>query len=371
MTDPPEQTGVGASGARPGPADNDRFVPPSLRTGRWILLSGAVVLLFLFDLALGSVRVPLAEVVEILLGGEPTREAWRSIVLHFRLPKAITALLAGASLAVSGLLMQTLFRNPLAGPFVLGISSGASLGVAAVVLTAGAGSAGLLAGLGLGGDVALVTAASLGAALALGLVLLVARRVSILTLLILGMLFGYAAGALVTVLMHFAMAERIQAYVVWTFGSFGGVTWEELRVLAPVLILGVGVSAALAKPLDALLLGEGHARALGVSVAPVRHALLVITAVLAGGVTAFCGPIGFVGVAVPHLARGIFATSFHRVLLPATALLGALVALAADLVAQWPGSATVLPLNAVTALLGAPVIGWVVLRKRSMTHAFD
>ena len=185
------------------------------------------------------------------------------------------------------------------------------------------------------------------------------------------MLFGYATGALVTVLLHFAMAERIQAYVVWTFGSFGGVTWEEMAVLAPALALGLLASMALAKPLDALLLGEGHARALGVRVGPVRHGVLVVTAVLAGAVTAFCGPIGFVGVAVPHLARGLWNTSAHRVLLPATALLGALVALAADLVAQLPGSASVLPLNAVTALLGTPVIAWVVLRNRSVSASFS
>lgn len=340
-------------------------------SGVWLVLALAAGALFVLDLALGSARVPLRDVFTVLVGGDGSREAWTAIVLHFRLPKALTAVLAGSSLAVSGLLMQTLFRNPLAGPFVLGISSGASLGVALVVLTTGAGSAGLLAALGLGGDLAVAAAASIGAGLALGLVLLVARRVSILTLLILGMLFGYATGALVTVLLHFSMAERIQAYVVWTFGSFGGVTWEELTVLAPALLLGLAASVALAKPLDALLLGEGHARALGVRVVPVRYGVLVATAVLAGGVTAFCGPIGFVGVAVPHLARGLWSTSAHRVLLPATALLGAVVALAADLVAQMPGSSTVLPLNAVTALLGTPVIAWVVLRSRSFGAEFS
>ena len=349
------------------PADGERRAKPGL----WIALASSVATLALLDLALGSAKVPLGDVLTVLTGGEASRPAWTNIVLQFRLPKTITALLAGSSLAVSGLLMQTLFRNPLAGPFVLGISSGASLGVALVVLTTGAGSAGLLAALGLGGDLAVAVAASVGAGSALFLVLLVARRVSILTLLILGMLFGYATGALVTVLLHFAMAERIQAYVVWTFGSFGGVTWEELTVLAPALLLGLLASMALAKPLDALLLGEGHARALGVRVGPVRHGILVVTAVLAGAVTAFCGPIGFVGVAVPHLARGLWNTSAHRVLLPATALLGALVALAADLVAQLPGSSSVLPLNAVTALLGTPVIAWVVLRNRSVSASFS
>ncbi|MDA8018766.1 MAG: iron ABC transporter permease [Thermoanaerobaculia bacterium] len=336
----------------------------------WLLLAGGVALLFLLDLALGSVRIPGSEVLKVLAFGEASQDSWTRIVLHFRLPKAVAALLAGGALAVSGLLMQTLFRNPLAGPFVLGISSGASLGVALVVLTTGASGASLLATLGVGEDLAVAAAASAGAGLALGLVLVTARRVSILALLILGMLFGYATGALVTVLLHFAMAERIQAYVVWTFGSFG-VTWQELLVLAPLLLVGLVGSMALAKPLDALLLGEGHARALGVRVTAVRSIVLVATAVLAGSVTAFCGPIGFIGVAVPHLARGLWGTSAHRILLPASALLGAVVALAADLVAQLPGSSSVLPLNAVTALLGTPVIAWVVLRNRRFGASFS
>ncbi|MEM9556863.1 MAG: iron ABC transporter permease [Acidobacteriota bacterium] len=322
-----------------------------------------VVALFLLDLALGSARVPLAEVIRALLG-ESTRPEWSAIVLHFRLPRALTALLAGAALATAGLLMQTLFRNPLAGPYVLGVSAGASLGVALVVLGVGAGSAGLLTGFAVGEQVAAVTAAAVGAGAALGLVLLASRRVSVLTLLVLGLLFGYAAGALVTVLLHFAVAERVRAYVVWTFGSFGGVPWRELTVLAPVLGLGLVLAATLAKPLDALLLGGAQARALGVAVERVRWLTLVATALLAGSVTAFCGPVGFVGVAVPHLARGLFRTTHHRVLLPATAGLGALVALAADLLAQLPGHDAVLPLNAVTALLGAPVVAAVVLRRR-------
>ncbi|MCG8462573.1 MAG: iron chelate uptake ABC transporter family permease subunit, partial [Holophagales bacterium] len=208
--------------------------------------------------------------------------------------------------------------------------------------------------------------AAAGAFATLGLVLMVARRVPILTLLVLGMLLGYATGALVTVLLHFSQAERIETYIRWTFGSFGAVTWEELWILAPALLLGLGLAALAAKPLDALLLGETYARSLGVAVAPVRSMVLVSTALLAGAVTAFCGPVGFLGVAVPHLARSLFATSGHRVLVPATALLGALVALLADLVAQLPGSDTVLPLNAVTALLGAPVIAALVIRGRGL-----
>lgn len=325
---------------------------------------------FLLSLASGSVSIPADEVLSVLVGEGAAKASWETIVVQFRLPKASTAVLAGASLAVSGLLMQTLFRNPLAGPYVLGLSSGASLGVALVVLTAGTAASRFLAGLGLAGQFGLVAAASLGAAAVLALVLLASRRVSTLTLLILGVLFGYAVGALVTVLVHFSLAERIQAYLAWTFGSFGSVTWSELAVLAPMLAAALALTFLMSKPLNALLLGERYAESLGLTVGRARLAILATTALLAGGVTAFCGPVGFVGVAVPHLARGLFRTSDHRVLLPGTALLGALVALASDLVAQLPGSASVLPLNAVTALLGAPVIIAVILRRRALEASF-
>lgn len=325
---------------------------------------------FLLSLASGSVSIPADEVLSVLFGEGAEKASWETIVVQFRLPKATTAVLAGAALAVSGLLMQTLFRNPLAGPYVLGLSAGASLGVALVVLTAGTAANRFLAGLGLAGELGLVAAASLGAAAVLALVLLASRRVSTLTLLILGVLFGYAVSALVTVLVHFSLAERIQAYLAWTFGSFGSVTWSELRVLAPLLAAALGLAFLMSKALNALLLGERYAESLGLTVRRARLAILATTAVLAGGATAFCGPVGFVGVAVPHLARGFFHTSDHRVLVPGTALLGALVALLSDLVAQLPGSASVLPLNAVTALLGAPVIIAVILRRRGLEASF-
>ncbi len=344
---------------------------PSLPGLKLALLLAALAVCFAASLAAGSARIPFDEVASILLGGEAEKESWARIVLRFRLPKALTAVLAGAGLAVAGLLMQTLFRNPLAGPYVLGISAGASLGVAAVVLTAGAGGAGLLSGLGAAGDLGLVAGASLGAGAALAVVLVAARRVSTLTLLILGVLFGYATSALVTVLIHWSVAERIRAYVTWTFGSFGAVTWSQLRVLAPALVAGVAVAFLVSKPLNALLLGEGYARTLGLSVRRVRFAVLVAAALLAGATTAFCGPIGFLGVAVPHLARGLFRTADHRVLVPGAALAGAVVALVSDLVAQLPGSQAVLPLNAVTALLGAPVIAVIILRRRGLEAAFD
>jgi iron complex transport system permease protein len=333
----------------------------------WVVLVTALVSVFILSVALGSVHIPLSDVLTILVGGEPARTSWRTIVLDFRLPKAITAAFAGAALAVSGLQMQTLFRNPLADPFVLGINSGASLGVALVVLSIGTTGAAVLAGLGFIGDLSLTLAAIIGASLMLTIVLLVARRVSsVTTLLVLGLMFGYASGALVSLLMYFSIPERIQAFINWGYGSFGGVTWDQLMILAPVLLAGLSLSWATAKPLNAFLLGEDYARSMGVNVRYARIAIIAGSALLAGTVTAFCGPIGFLGVAVPHLCRTLFRTSDHRLLIPACILMGALCALSADLVARTPGNGVVLPLNAVTALLGAPVVGWVILRKRSI-----
>lgn len=345
---------------------------------RWVALLGllgALVGMFVLSLTLGSVDIPLRDVLKILVGEEPARKTWTTIVLKFRLPKAITATLAGSALAVAGLQMQTLFRNPLADPFVLGINSGASLGVALVVLSvgvAGVSATSMLAGLGLLGNFGLVVAASAGAGLVLGLMLLVAQRVrSTVTLLVLGLMVGYATAALVSLMLYFSISERIQAYINWTFGSFGGVTWSQLHVLAPVILVALALGLALAKPLNALLLGETYAQTMGVNVRRTRLVILLSAAVLAGAVTAFCGPIGFLGVAVPHLARNLFRSSDHRLLLPACALMGALMALVADLIAQMPGTQTVLPLNAVTALLGAPVVAWVILRRSSARSSYS
>ena len=343
---------------------------PQARRYWLLLLLLLLVGLFLLNVAIGSVRIPLAAVVTALAGGETTPASWGTIVRIFRLPRAITALLAGAALAVSGLQMQTLFRNPLAGPFVLGINAGASLGVALVVLAAGSVGATLLAGLGLLGGLSIAVASSLGAGAVLLAVLVVARRVETTTLLILGLMFGYAASALVSVLLYFSIAEQIQAYIAWTFGSFGGVTWDQLRVLAPAIGGALLLAWLSAKPLNALLLGEAYARSLGLAVRPARIAIIASAAILAGTVTAYCGPIGFIGVAVPHLGRSLINTSDHRQLVPATLLLGGIVALIADMIAQLPGSQTILPLNAVTALIGAPVITWVILRRRNLDASF-
>ena len=358
-------------------------VHPSLTRGfslaPGLLLAGlALVALaaFMLSLAVGSVRIPLDEIVSVLLGGEASKQAWATIVLKFRLPKALTAMLAGAALSVSGLQMQTLFRNPLAGPFVLGISSGASLGVALTVLLAGVavglgGGTTLLAGISLAGDASLALSAIAGSGLVLLLVMSVARRVqSGMTLLILGLMFGYTTSALVSVLIYFSVVERIQAYISWTFGSFGGVTWRQLQVMAPAIVLGLAGGHLLMKPLNALLLGETYALSLGLNVRRVRLAIIGTSAVLAGVVTAFCGPIGFLGIAVPHLCRSLLHTSDHRLLLPAVSFMGATLALGADIVAGLPGSQLTLPLNAVTALLGAPVVIWVILRQRNLRQAF-
>ncbi len=337
----------------------------------FIGLGIGLVVFFLFSLALGSVRIPLGNVMSILLGDETVRSSWREIVFNIRLPKALTAALAGAALAVSGLQMQTLFRNPLAGPFVLGISAGAGLGVAIVVLTVGAGAAVLVTGLGFFGSFGLAAAASAGSGLALAVILIVARWVdNSMTLLIIGLMFGYAAGALVSVLVYFSASEAVQSYLIWTFGSFGGVTWTQLQVLAVISFAGLSISILYSKPLNALLLGEHYAASMGLSVRRARFWILSSASLLAGSTTAFCGPIAFLGVAVPHLTRSLLNTSDHRLLLPAVSLAGAILALLSDLFARIPGSSLTLPLNAVTALIGAPAVTWIILRRRNLRSSF-
>ena len=336
----------------------------------WIYFVLALILLafFLLDLWFGSVKIPLGKIMAILLKTEEVKVSWTNILLLFRIPKAITAVLAGAGLAVSGLQMQTLFRNPLAGPTVLGIGSGASLGVAITVLaSASGGAARFLEGLNLLGSFSLAVSATLGSAFVLMLVLLVSRRVeNIITILILGLLFGYATSAIVNILIHFSIAERIQAFVNWTFGSFGNTTWNQLRIFIPVLMAGLFITQFNRKPLNTLLLGEAYARSMGLQIKRARISIIVTTALLTGTVTAFCGPIAFLGIAIPHLCRSFFNTSDHNILLPTTALTGAIIALAADLISQLPGSHINLPLNSVTALIGTPVVVWVILKKKNI-----
>ncbi len=350
-----------------------RSNPPINR--RWGLLMPLVVALalaFIASLAIGSVNIPPDQVAAALLGREVERPVWAQIVLNLRLPKATTAALAGAALSVSGLMLQTFFRNPLADPFILGISSGASLGVALVVLTAGVAGNTLVAGIGLTGDFALAAAAAAGSAIALLLILAIARRMySNTVLLIVGLMFGYFATAIVTILLYFAVPERIQAYLNWTFGSFGSVTWGQLRVIAPAVAIGLLLALLLAKSLNALLLGEVYARSMGVNLRRARTGIMISTAVLAGTITAFCGPIAFLGVAVPHLCRSLFRTSDHRLLIPGAVVVGAILSLLTALIAEVPGSSAVLPLNAVTALIGAPVVVWIILSRSQVQKSFD
>jgi iron complex transport system permease protein len=331
----------------------------------FVALIAALFLAFLLDLAFGSVRIPINQVISILLGQEAEKASWTNIILKFRLPKALTATLAGAALGVSGLQMQTLFKNPLAGPFVLGISSGASLGVALVILTASAtGANAWLQNLGIIGDLSLAVASTLGAASVLCIVLVIARFIEdTITLLILGLLFGYATSAVVTILLQFSESDRIQSYMQWTFGSFAGVTWRQMPILGVAVLFGLIIAGLLSKALNVLLLGESYALSLGLTLQKARFWIITSASILAGAITAFCGPIAFLGVAVPHLCRSLFNTVDHRVLVPAVTIMGAILALIADLVCALPGNQTVLPLNSVTALIGTPVVMWVILRR--------
>ncbi|HVM12959.1 MAG TPA: iron ABC transporter permease [Egibacteraceae bacterium] len=360
-----------AGGAQPG-ADPPRGV---LGLTRPLVVAGllcALVALFLLTIAAGSVTIPLDDVVRIVVGGEPARPAWTTIVTDIRLPRAITATLAGAGLGVGGLLMQTLFRNPLADPFILGISAGASLGVALVVLVAGSAGTTLVGGLAVAGNVGVAGAAAAGAAVVTVAVLAVSRRMtSPATVLIIGLMFGYAATAVVSVLVYsgFGRFERIRAFIAWGFGSFGGTTWTQLRVLVPCVLVGLVVAALLTKQLNALLLGDRYAASMGLHVARARTVIVLAASLLAGVVTAFCGPIAFIGVAVPHMARGLLRTSDHRLLVPAVVVVGGIVALTAGLVAQLPGQDATLPLNAVTSLVGAPVVVVILMRLRHASQA--
>lgn len=343
-----------------------------LRTWIVILLIAILAVAFILSLTLGSVHIPPEQVLRILTGGEPDKATWTDVIIKFRLPKAVTAMLVGAALAVSGLQMQTLFRNPLADPFILGVSSGASLGVALVVLGTGAGGASaFITGLNIFGDLSLAVAASLGAALVLGAVLILSRRVqNTLTLLILGLMFGYLTNSIVSLLIYFSQPERVQAFSLWAAGSFGGVTWNQMRIFSPVIVAGLLISYVMIKPLNALLLGDEYARSLGLNVRRARFWIILSASLLAGVSTAFCGPVWFVGVAVPHVARSLLNTADHRALLPASMLMGASFALVADVIAQSPGSQYVLPLNVIMSLFGVPIILWVILRQKQLRQSF-
>jgi len=328
------------------------------------LLASALCVAFLASLAIGSSAIPMARTVDALIGGGTPGD--RAIVTAVRLPRAVTAILAGAALGIAGLQMQTLFRNPLADPFALGVSSGASLGVAVVVLGAGTAAADMFgSSTGLVGDALVTAAAVAGAAAVLALVLAVSSRIADATaILILGLMFGYGVSACVTVLVGASAPERLQQWAQWGLGSFAGVTWPRLRIFAPITLVGLAIAALTPKQLNALLLGERYARSMGLSVVRARVLTMSGASVLAAVVTAFCGPISFIGIAVPHLCRGLLGTADHRSVVPAVVLMGAVIALTAQIVSVLPGNGAVLPLNAVTALLGAPTVVFILLRGR-------
>lgn len=330
-----------------------------------IVLIITAILAFVLSLSLGSVKIPFNDVVSILIGQPAEKSTWTNIIFKFRLPKAITALLAGAALAVSGLEMQTLFRNPLADPFVLGISSGASLGVAIVIMLVGTTGSILMAGIGLFGDLSIAIAASIGASLVLFVVLLISHRArSSTTMLLVGLMVSYVTSSIVSLLIYFSMPERIHTYLTWTFGSFAGVTWSQLRILLPIILSGLFITFTLPKPLNAYLLGEAYAQSLGVNIKLTRTLIIISSSILTGVVTAFCGTIGFIGIAIPHVCRGLLNSSDHRRLIPAAILLGGISTLIADIIAQMPGTQQTLPINVVTSLIGAPIVIWILIRKQ-------
>lgn len=336
------------------------------KLGVWLPIS--ILLLLLLNISLGSIHIPVTDILDWLTGGSAGKESWNNILLNFRLPKALAAIAVGTGLSISGLQTQTLFRNPLAGPFVLGLSSGASLGVALLFLF-GLGST--LSATVLSSGWMVVIAASIGSGLVLSLVLLVSLKVrDSMTLLIIGLMFASLTGAIVSILQYFSTGEEIQVYLFWTFGSLGGLSWDEITIMVIIVCVGLLLSFLSIKPLNALLLSENYVQSMGLSIKTVRIVIIASTSLLAGSITAFCGPIAFIGLAVPHLTRLLFDTSDHKILLPAVGMVGAIVMLVCDIISQVPGSEMILPINAITSIVGAPVVIWIIIRKGSIRNTF-
>ncbi|MCF6181478.1 iron ABC transporter permease [Lutibacter sp.] len=331
----------------------------------FIVLSISLVLIFILNVSLGSVFIPFKQTLLALLNENTQNDAWKTIILNYRLPKAITAILVGSGLSISGLLMQTLFRNPLAGPFVLGISSGASLGVAILIL--GASFIGVNNTAFAYTNWGLAIAASLGAFLVLSAVLLAAIKVrNTMSILIIGLMFGSLTAAVISVLAYFSSASQLQQYLFWSFGSLGNLTWHEITTFFVIFLIGLLLVVFIIKPLNSLLLGENYAKSLGVNIKLTRNITLIATSLLTGVITAFSGPIAFIGLAVPHLTKLLFKTSNHKTLIPAVAISGAIIMLICDSIAQLPNSEYTLPINAITSLFGAPIIIWLLIRKRKI-----
>jgi len=328
-------------------------------TFQFSILIIALLFFVMLNISLGSVSIPFKEVFMILTGNDVTSN-FKFIILNLRVPKALTAIMVGSGLSVSGLLMQTLFRNPLAGPFVLGISSGASLGVAILILGSSLFGFSAFAV----SNYSTAIASSFGAFSVLLAVMIVAQKVkNTMSILIIGLMFGSLTTAIISILAYFSSAEELQQYMFWSFGNLGNLSWNELTLFFIVYIIAISSIIFIIKPLNSLLLGENYAQSLGVNIKKTRNITLFITAMLTGVITAFSGPIAFVGLAVPHLAKLVFNSSNHKTLLPATAIIGAIVMLFSDIIAQLPNSAFTLPINAITSFFGAPIVIWLLIRK--------
>lgn len=319
--------------------------------------------LLLLNICIGSVNIPVREVFSALLNHDLSKDTYQYIILDYRLPKAFTAIIAGSGLAISGLLMQTLFQNPLAGPYVLGLSSGASLGVAVLLMGVSlvGGSFVVLAF----SQWALVIAASFGSLLVMFCVILASIKLrDVMSILIIGLMFASLTGAVVSILSYFSTASQLQQYIFWSFGSLGDLSWQQVDILSTFWFVGCGIAIFSIKNLNSLLLGEQYARSVGVNIKQNRFLVIIATSLLAGAITAFCGPIAFVGLAVPHLVRQIIAVSNHLILLPLVALGGAILMLICDMLAHLPVLETNLPINAITSLVGAPVVIWLLIKKQ-------
>ncbi|MEM8999295.1 MAG: iron ABC transporter permease [Bacteroidota bacterium] len=330
----------------------------------FLLLGIALTTVFLLNISLGSVAIPFADTLELILGYQSDGPL-HYIIWHYRIPKACTAILVGGGLSLSGLLMQTFFRNPLAGPFVLGISSGASLGAALLLM--GAASLAMTVTFYPFTDISLTIASSLGSFLVLFVVMVVANRIKdTMALLIIGLMFGSITAAIVSILAYFSSAEQLQRFVFWSYGSLGNLSWHQVLILVNIVFIGTVLSILSIKNLNAYLLGEQYAQSIGVSLKTSKYMIITATGILAGGITAFAGPIAFVGLAVPHLTRQLFDTMEHKILIPAVILYGSVLMLLCDLIAQLPNMASVLPINAITSIVGAPVVIWLLVRKRKI-----
>ncbi|WP_298120163.1 iron ABC transporter permease [Flavobacterium sp.] len=330
------------------------------------ILSLTLLLILLLNISFGQVSIPLKEVFKSLFGSTASKDTWEYIIFNFRLPKAITAILVGIGLSVAGLLMQTLFRNPLAGPYVLGLSSGSSLGVAFVIL--GASLLPTFLSDILLSSYGIILASCLGSFLVMLLVLIVSQRLrDTATILIVGLMFSSFTSAIVSVLTYFSSAEQLQKFTFWSMGNLGNLSWQNIFILFVSVLVGLLLSLLSIKSLDALLLGENYAKSLGLNIKKSRYTIIIATCILAGSITAFAGPIAFVGLAVPHLAKLLFQTSNHKILFWSTILIGGILMLFCDMISQLPGLDFTLPINAITSIIGAPIVIWLLIRKRNLT----